>query len=456
MLRYYLSGLAAAVLAVRAIAGAPSPEQTPEYSPDRELHYVPAKENLEARTWFQNAKFGIFLHWGLYSELGGVGNPGLSEWIMNDSRIPAAKYERLAKFFNPQQFDAEAWVRTFEAAGARYVVITSKHHDGFAMFDSKVSPYNVVAATPFKRDPIKELAAACRRHGIKLFFYYSQLDWHNPDYYPLGHTGQSAGRPQSGNWGRYLDYENAQIRELLTQYGPVGGVWFDGWWDQQNTAMENRWELARTYSLIHSLQPAALIVNNHHVQPFPGEDYQTFERDLPGANGMGFNKASPATLPLEMSETMNGSWGFNLVDDNYKTPELIIRTMVGAAGRNSNFLLNTGPMPNGELQPENVDTLMKIGEWLKINGASIYGTRAGPVSPRPWGVTTQKGNQVFVHILEYEDDRLFLPITKTIARARLLTSGKAIKVERVHGGVELSGVTKHVGIVDEIVELTLK
>jgi len=157
--------------------------------------YTPAPENMAARQWFQDAKFGIFLHWGLYSELGGAGKMGIAEWIMNDEQIPARHYERLAKFFNPTAFNADAWVSRFKSAGAKYVVITSKHHEGFAMFASKVSPYNIVAATPFKRDPLAELAAACRKQGIKLFFYYSQLDWHHPDYFPRGTTGHGSERP---------------------------------------------------------------------------------------------------------------------------------------------------------------------------------------------------------------------------------------------------------------------
>lgn len=418
--------------------------------------YQPTESNLAARRWFQDAKFGIFLHWGLYSELGGVGSKGLSEWIMYDSRIPASKYERLATFFNPTKFDADEWVATFKAAGAQYIVITAKHHDGFAMFDSKVSPYTVVKSTPFSRDPIAELAAACREQGIKLFFYYSQLDWHSADYYPRGSTGQFSGRPENGDWDKYLDYQDAQLRELLTQYGPIGGIWFDGWWDQEHTPMQNRWRLERTYKLIHSLQSQALIVNNHHQPPFSGEDYQTFERDLPGENSMGFNKGHIGSLPLEMSETMNGTWGFSLTDDQYKSVEALVRTLVGAAGRNANFLLNTGPMPNGQLQPENVVTYAEIGQWLKTYGASIYGTRDGPVSPRNWGVTTQKGNTVYVHILDWKDDRLFVPITQKIKDATLLRDGSRIRFNQVEGGIELLGVAKSEGVYDEVVSLELE
>lgn len=418
--------------------------------------YVPAASNLAARQWFQDAKFGAFVHWGLYSQLGGVGTPTGAEWIMQNSRIPVKNYERLASFFNPSDFDADAWMKAFKSSGARYLVITTKHHDGFAMWKSAASPFNVVDATPFGRDVIKEVAEAARRHDIKLFFYFSQLDWRHPDYYPTGRTGQFAGRPAGGDWERYLDYQDAQIRELMTNYGEIGGVWFDGWWDQEDTALRDRWRLERTYKMIHDLQPQALIVNNHHQTPFDGEDYQTFERDLPGQNTMGYSpNVKPSDLPLEMAETMNGSWGYSLLDNRYKSVDTLVKTLVGAAGRNANLLLNTGPMPNGQIQPENLETYKKIGAWLKDYGVSIYGARGGPVSPRPWGVTTQKGKTVYVHILDNPDQRLFVPLTAAIKSARTLVGGQPIRVERTEGGVFLTGAAKPAGVVDHVIVLDL-
>jgi len=412
--------------------------------PDAQAAYVPTQGNLEAREWFQDAKFGIFVHWGLYSELAGGGKSGPAEWIMNDARIPADKYERLAQFFNPSHFDAEAWVSSFKAAGARYVVFTAKHHDGFAMFHSRASAYNVVDATSFRRDPIAELASACQRQGVRLFIYYSQLDWHNPDYYPLGATGQFAGRPDSGDWNRYIDYQNAQLRELLSNYGPIGGIWLDGWWDQQGTAQQGQWQLEQTYRMIHALQPSALIVNNHHQRPFPGEDYQTFERKLPAGDG---------TLPLEMSETMNGSWGFNLTDNNYKSAATLIRTLVGAAGRGANLLLNTGPMPDGRIQPENLQTLAEIGSWFKTYGRSIYGSRAGPVLPRPWGVTTRTASVIYVHILDWRDDRLFVPVSSPVKRANRLADDRAVSFKTVAGGIEIRLTQPDSGEWDRVIAL---
>jgi alpha-L-fucosidase len=401
--------------------------------------YTPSSANKAAREAFQDAKFGIFIHWGLYSLMAGGGEPGgNAEWIMERKRIPIAQYERLAELFNPSKFDADQWVRTFKDAGASYVTITSKHHDGFALYDSKISNYDVVESTPFRRDIIKELKDACERHGLKLFLYYSQLDWHHPDYYPTGRTGHGyTGRKQGGQWDKYIDYQNAQLTELLTGYGEIGGIWFDGWWDRERDEYRDRWRLSETYELIHRLQPHALIGNNHHQTPFPGEDFQMFEQDLPGENEAGFNTASVSALPLEMADTMNGTWGYSLTDPAFKTTKEIVQRLVGAAGRNANYLLNTGPMPDGRLQPENVNTLREIGEWMRVHGESIVGTRGGPVSPRPWGVTTQTDDAVYVHVLDWQDRTLFVPLTRRVAGATLLASGAKISFRARPDGIEL-------------------
>src|SRR6266576_7112893 len=265
---------------------------------------TPTPANLEARTWFQDAKFGMFIHWGVYSVLGD------GEWIMETRPINRTDYAKVPAFFNPIKFDPAAWVALAKAAGMKYITITSKHHDGFAMFDSHLTDWNVVARTPYGKDVIGMLAAECHKQGIKLFLYHSQLDWHSPDYFPRGRTGRHTGRADSGNWDAYLNFMDGQLRELLTNYGPIGGIWFDGMWDKPDAD----WHLADTYGLIHRLQPAALIVPNHHRAPLPGEDVQTFEQDLPGANTAGFNTTTISALPLETSLTMNNSWGFNITD----------------------------------------------------------------------------------------------------------------------------------------------
>jgi alpha-L-fucosidase len=368
--------------------------------------YKPTPENLAAREWFQDAKFGLFIHWGVYSVLGD------GEWVMNNHKMTVEQSEKLPARFNPTEYDPAAWVALAKAAGMKYITITSKHHDGFAMWDSKVSDYNVVKRTPYKKDVLKMLADECHKQGVKLFFYYSHLDWHHPDYYPRGETGHNTGRPDRGDFNKYLDYMDAQLTELLTGYGPIAGIWFDGWWDQQVPKGERKgnpkktrvdWRLRRTYDLIHKLQPAALVGNNHHVAPFPGEDFQMFEKNLPGGNTAGFNEESkPGALPLETCETISTAWGYNKNDRKFKSSRELIHYLVKAAGMNANFLLNVGPDPSGRIQPEFVERLKEIGKWMGQNGESIYATRGGPVPPQKWGVTTRlkDGSKVFVHVLD--------------------------------------------------------
>jgi alpha-L-fucosidase len=386
-------------------------------------------ERAAARQWFQNAKFGMFIHWGVYSLL------GQGEWVMQNRSIPVNSYEWLASTFNPVKFNAHDWVALAKSAGVRYITITSRHHDGFSMFATHATRYNIVDWTPFHRDPLKELADECHAQGIKLFFYYSQLDWHNADYWPRGGTGHDTGRPDSGDWNRYIDFMNAQLTELLTNYGSIGGIWFDGMWDKPDAD----WQLPRTYALIHRLQPAALIVPNHHKAPLPGEDVQTFEQDLPGANTAGFNTRQVGALPLETSLTMNDSWGFNITDKKFKSVGDLIGYLARAAGANANLLLNIGPRPDGTIQPAATERLRAIGEWLARNGQSIYGTRGGPLPPRAWGVTTQRGDTVFVHVLNWPDRVLALPdFGRRITRAAMLVGGARVDVARSASGVTLT------------------
>lgn len=410
--------------------------------------YTPTPENLKAREWFQDARFGLFIHWGVYSVLGD------GEWVMNNQQIPVNDYEKLPDFFNPTAFDAKEWVDMVKAAGMKYITITSKHHDGFAMYDSKVSDYDIVDRTPYKKDIIKMLADECRRQGIKLFFYHSQLDWHHPDYFPRGRTGGATGRPDTGNWNAYLDYMDSQLAELLTNYGDIGGIWFDGMWDKPDAD----WRLAQTYSLIHKLQPAALVGSNHHLAPFPGEDFQMFEKDLPGHNTTGFSADSKiGNVPLETCETINNSWGFNLKDNRNKSRKDLIQYLVKAAGYNANFLLNVGPMPNGKIQPDHVTLLKQMGEWLAKNGETIYETEGGPLTARDWGVTTQKGNRVFVHILKWHDESLLIPSWgKKIRSAKLFADGSRVKFLQNDYGILLSIPKDKMDDVDTIVELEVR
>jgi len=410
--------------------------------------YQPAPENLQARREFQDMKFGMFIHWGAYSVLGD------GEWVFHNRKLKVDEYNRLPAFFDPEKFDAHAWVALAKAAGMKYITITSRHHDGFAMFDSKISDWNIVQRTPFKKDPLKMLAEECHRQGIKLFFYYSQLDWHNPDYYPRGATNWDNGRPDHGDFNAYLDtYMAGQLRELLTNYGPIGGIWFDGMWDKPAAD----WHLSKTYSLIHQLQPAALIIPNHHQKPIDGEDVQTFERDLPGQNTAGFNTQYVSNqLPLESSDTLNDNWGFNIGDSNYKSAIEVERRLVRAAGNNSNLLMNIGPMPNGEISPEFVSRLRAVGDWLSKYGDSIYGTRGGPVMPGDWGVTTQKENKIYVHVLNWNAPLLALPpIAARIASAQSLLDHAAAEFTQSANGVILKVPAAQAEESDRVIVLTL-
>jgi alpha-L-fucosidase len=412
-----------------------------------QANYQPTKENLAARQWFQDAKFGLFVHWGVYSVLAD------GEWVMNNKKIPLSEYEKLPARFNPTEFDPAEWVALVKAAGMKYITITSKHHDGFAMWDSKVSDWNIVARTPYKKDALKLLADECRKQGVKLFFYHSQLDWHHPDYFPRGRTGVGyTGRPESGEWFKYLDFMDAQLKELLTNYGDLGGIWFDGMWDKPGV----EWRLQQTYKLIHDLQPAALVGSNHHLAPIAGEDFQMFEKDLPGANTAGFNTTEIGALPLESCETINGAWGYNANDKRFKSTKALLDYLVRAAGFNANFLLNVGPMPNGKIQPEFVERLKQMGGWLGTYGESIYGTRGGPIKPRPWGVTTRKGNTVYVHILNWPDETIALPKLPTkVVAAKFLKDGSRAEFAESDFGFLLKIPPRVVDEYDTVIALEL-
>lgn len=392
--------------------------------------YQPTDENLKQREAFQDDKFGLFIHWGIYSMMAD------GEWIMDQKNINYEEYAKQASGFYPSKFDAAAWVAAVKDAGMKYITITSRHHDGFSMWDTKQSDYNIVDATPFKRDVLKELAEECRKQGIKLGFYYSHLDWRRPDYYPIGRSGRGTGRTEQGNWNDYLKFMNNQLTELLTDYGPVNVIWFDGWWDQKTDV---DWKLDEQYALIHQLQPGCLIGNNHHLKPFEGEDFQMFERDLPGQNTAGHSATSEVgNLPLETCQTMNGMWGYRITDQNYKDSKTLIQYLVQAAGNDANLLMNVGPQPNGEIPALALDRMKDMGAWLRQYGETIYGTRGGMISPRDWGVTTQKGNKLYVHILNLEDNGLFLPVAdKKVKKATLFKDGSAVKFTQDKDGVVL-------------------
>lgn len=406
------------------------------------------QDNMASREKFQDNKFGIFLHWGLYSMT------AQGEWYLN-SGIRHDEYKKLAGGFYPAGFDAAEWVSAIKASGARYICFTTRHHDGFSMWNTAFSDYNIVQATPFKRDVLKELAEECHKQGIALHLYYSHLDWGREDYYPLGRTGRNTGRTGHGQWATYYDFMNNQIRELLTGYGPIGAMWFDGWWDHdQDSAFD--WQLPGQYGLIHELQPACLIGNNHHQVPFEGEDIQIFERDLPGENTAGLSGQAIARLPLETCQTMNGMWGYKIADQDYKDSKTLIHYLVRAAGRNANLLLNIGPQPDGRLPQAALQRLSEIGAWMRKFGQTIYGTRGGEMEPRPWGVMTSKGDIRYVHVLDYQDKELFVPFTGfKVKSARLFESGQKVRFRQSPEGlwITLGQVPQ---VVDLVVELIVR
>ena len=412
--------------------------------------YQPTEEVLKSRQDFQDEKFGIFIHWGIYSMI------GHGEWVMDKENINYKEYRHLADGFYPSKFNAEEWVQAFKAAGAKYITFTSRHHDSFSMFKTATSNYNIVDGTPFKRDVLKELADACQKHGMKLHVYYSHADWNRLDY-PQGWSAIRTGRPTNQeNFDSYLQFMKQQLTEILTNYGPVRCIWFDGHWDQKNRKNFD-WHLDEQYALIHKLQPACMVANNHHYAPKPGEDIQLFEQDLPGENTAGYSGTSKiGQLPLETCLTMNKTWGYDITDKKYKSNSYLIQKLVQAAGKNANLLLNIGPRPDGQLPVEAVERLKAMGEWLNKYGETVYGTRGGIVAPHEWGVSTQKGNKLYIHILKWNDRGLFLPITDTKVLKAVMFDGKQpVTVTRTKAGVvlELPEVPKGV---DTIVELTLQ
>lgn len=408
--------------------------------------YVPTEENLEARKEFAESKFGIFLHWGIYSMF------AQGEWYLNTGGLNRDEYAKAASGFYPANFDADAWVKAFKDAGAKYICFTTRHHDGFSMFDTKYSDYDIVDATPYGKDIVRELSEACKRHGIRLHFYYSHIDWTRDDY-PAGRSGTRTGKdPEKADWPSYFAFMNNQLTELIQNYDP-DAIWFDGVWDK-NASFD--WQLGEQYGMIHKLKPSCLIGNNHHKTPFPGEDFQMFERDLPGQNTAGYSEGQEVSqLPLETCQTMNGSWGYSVKDQNYKSTEYLIRYLVRAAGKGANLLLNIGPQPDGSIPAAALERLKGIGRWLEQNGESVYGTTAGDVPERPWGVTTQKGNKQYVHILSLSDASLFLPISRKIARATVFGTDKKVDFRQSKEGVLLN-LGEVPDSVDYIIELTMK
>lgn len=436
-------GITAAAITIACSVGK---SQTPG-----ELPYTPTPEIIEAQQQFRDHGLGIFIHWGIYSMF------GQNEWYLNRG-VNAEEYAKAASGFYPAKFDAAEWVKIFKDAGAKYICFTTRHHDGFSMWHTQQSDYNIVDATPFKRDILREIADECQRQGLKLHLYYSHIDWTRPDY-PSGRTGKETGRDSTlVDWPAYYGFMNEQLRELLTDYGPIGAVWFDGWWDHDEDETPFDWQLAPQYAMIHQLQPSCLIGNNHHQTPFAGENIQIFERDLPGENTAGLSGQEISRLPLETCMTMNRSWGYTVRDLDYLSVNDLIRGLVRAAGKGANLLLNVGPQPNGELPEAAVDRLKAIGEWMEVYSPTIRPTSAADFAEQPWGVATCRDKKMYLHILDPQKD-IIVPIDrKLIQNASTFTGKNPVKIKKQQTGMTQLIVNEPIDstMADFVIELDLK
>ena len=423
---------------------APPPTPTPIDPGDahdgQHLQADPARDRRLA--WWTDARFGMFIHWGLYAHDGchWKGQNGKTEHMMRHLKIPLAEYAKIAGEFNPTEFDADAWARTARAAGMKYMVITSKHHDGFAMWGSGSSDYNIVARSPWKRDPIKELAAACKRHGLKFGVYYSLgRDWQDPDVPTRdGYRSNTWDFPDESkkDFSRYFERKvKPQVRELLTRYGPIAVMWFD---TPEQISKQQSEELVR---LIHSLQPGTIV--NSRVGNRLG-DYAVNEQKVPDTGGV---------QPWETCMTLNGHWGYHKLDDNWKSTQTLVRTLIDVTSKGGNFLLNVGPTGKGVIPAPSVDRLGQVGRWMKVNGQSIHGSTACPLGKLAWGRCTQRAQrppnarkghkarkELFLHVFDWPaDGRLSVPALpgKRIV-ASLVAGGQRLPVEAGPDGLTVT------------------
>ena len=385
--------------------------------------YKPEPWNLEARQKFAEQRFGIFIHWGLYA------NYAQGEWYLQQSKLDEKAYSRMMYGFCPAKFDAKEWVRTFKKAGAKYVTITSRHHEGFSLWPTKVDDGYNIANTPFKRDILGELAKACEEEGLQLNFYYSLMDWHRKDY-PAGSAARAVLGDQKGDYASYKKFMMDQIAELIDSYHP-GNIWFDGEWDYP----KRDWEFDDIYDLIHSKK--TLVANNNHQAIRPKEDLQLFERDLPGENGSGFSAGQAVALdrPIEQCDVIqNNVWGYKIGEKSFRTPEDVVAMLVRAAAKNSNLLMNIGPDGSGQLPAKAVEVMENVGKWMEKNGESVYGTTAGGVGLLNSVVSTRKGNVLYLHFLDPKVDKFAFKLNGEVVGAKCLACGCDVPVERTASG----------------------
>jgi alpha-L-fucosidase len=429
------------VLAASIVVLTQTPTPSPVASFISQASETPRKRDARL-AWWREARFGMFIHWGP------VSLKGTEIGWSRGAEVPVAEYDQLYKKFNPTQFDADAWVLAAKLAGMKYLVIISKHHDGFAIWDTKLSDYNIMN-TPSHRDILKELGAACRKHGIVFCTYHSILDWYHPDY-PLGSPGGKTAKP-SPNMDRYVVFLKGQVAELIRNYGPLGIMWFDGEW-------EKPWNPDRgmdLYNFVRGLQPS-IILNNRVGSAREGMEGTT----APGAFGGDYDTPEQKVgnfqtdRPWESCITICEQWSWR-PNDKLKSLKECLQTLVLCAGGDGNLLLNVGPMPDGRIEPRQVDRLKEIGQWLEANGRSIYGTRGGPFKPGAWGASTRRGNSIFVHVFRWPEETLVLPpIGKKIVSWNVLTGGGA-EVKQDTRGIRIVVPKESRQDVDTLIEIKL-
>jgi alpha-L-fucosidase len=391
--------------------------------PDQRSDDADKRDHERRMRWFREARFGMFIHWGIYSTAGGYWNgkslPSAGEWLLTNGRIPVDEYLPLKDRFTAAKFDADRWAGLAKEAGMRYLVITSKHHDGFCLWKSDTTDWDV-ASTPFGRDALAELSTACKRHGIRFCLYHSIMDWHHPDYLPRRSWDQ---RSTSGaDFNRYIAYMKSQIRELVTRYGPLGVLWFDGEWEPTWTHAHGK----DLYNYVRSLQ-RDILINNRVDKGRNGMQGLTIGDQYAGDFGTPEQEIPPSGLPgvdWESCMTMNDTWGFKKDDSNWKSTDLLLRNLIDIASKGGNYLLNVGPDGNGEIPSASVQRLQEMGTWMRRNGNSIYGTQASPFpKPLPWGRVTRKeirGKHVlYLHC--FEQNRAEIELTGLQTPVKVVT-----------------------------------